>query len=371
MKILIGADIVPTKSNKEAFSSGNISAIIDESLEKKLGEADFRIFNLETPLADKEAPIKKCGPNLLAPTSCINGIKKLGVDLFTLANNHIMDHGEEAFNTTLKTLSENEIAYTGAGANLFAAQKPYIINKEDKKIGVYACAEHEFTIAGENVAGANPFDVLESFDHIANLKDECDYVIVLYHGGKEYYRYPSPILQKVCRKMCDKGADLVICQHSHCIGCREEYKGSEIVYGQGNFIFVGTSNNEYWNNALLIELKLEDEASIEYIPLEKKNGIIGISEDDDILKKFNVRSKEIKKDGFVKAEYSKFAREMYDSYLSRIYGVSLLFRIVNKLCGHRLKHKKKISEERKLMVQNIIRCEAHRELFLRGVENDN
>ena len=109
--------------------------------------------------------------------------------------------------------------------------------------------------------------MLESFDHIANLKDECDYVIVLYHGGKEYYRYPSPILQKVCRKMCDKGADLVICQHSHCIGCREEYKGSEIVYGQGNFIFVGTSNNEYWNNALLIELKLEDEASIEYIPL--------------------------------------------------------------------------------------------------------
>ncbi len=368
MKILIGADIVPTKSNIEAFSSGNINAFIDESLEKKLGEADFRIFNLETPLADKEAPIKKSGPNLIAPASCINGIKKLGADLLALANNHIMDHGEEAFKTTLETLSENEIAYFGAGENIKEAKKPYIIENKGKKIGVYACAEHEFTIAGENHAGANPFDALESLDHIANLKEECDYVIVLYHGGKEYYRYPSPYLQKVCRKICDKGADLVICQHSHCVGSREEYNGSEIVYGQGNFIFVGVSNNEYWNNALLVELNLEDEASIEYIPIEKKDGIIGISQDENILKNFNLRSEDIKNDGFIEAEYKKFADKMYGGYLERICGVSLLFRIVNKLCGHRLK--KKISEEKKLVIKNVIQCEAHRELFLRGLENE-
>lgn len=41
-------------------------------------------------------------------------------------------------------------------------------------------------------AGANPFDVLESFDDVQALKEHCDYVIVLYHGGKEFYRYPSP-----------------------------------------------------------------------------------------------------------------------------------------------------------------------------------
>ena len=42
------------------------------------------------------------------------------------------------------------------------------------------------------------------------LKKQCDYVIVLYHGGKEHYRYPSPYLQKVCRKIVDKGADIVV-----------------------------------------------------------------------------------------------------------------------------------------------------------------
>ncbi len=77
MKILIGADIVPTQSNIKSFSDGTIEKIIDKKLESILKEADFRVFNLETPLADDEKPIRKCGPNLIASTSCVNGIKSL------------------------------------------------------------------------------------------------------------------------------------------------------------------------------------------------------------------------------------------------------------------------------------------------------
>ena len=62
----------------------------------------------------------------------------------------------------------------------------------------------------------------------------CNSII---NGGKEHYRYPSPDLQKICRKFIDKGADLVVCQHSHCIGCEEKYNHGTIVYGQWNFLF--------------------------------------------------------------------------------------------------------------------------------------
>lgn len=55
---------------------------------------------------------------------------------------------------------------------------------------MYTCAEHEFTIATENTPGANPFDPLESLDHIQELKSKCDFVLVLYHGEKAHYRYP-------------------------------------------------------------------------------------------------------------------------------------------------------------------------------------
>jgi len=364
MKIFIGADIVPTQSNKDFFSAGNVNLIIDENLQNKLKQADLRVFNLEVPLADVESPIQKCGPNLIAPTSCIKGIKKLGVDLFTLANNHIMDHDVQGLESTIEILDENNINYVGAGNNLSEAHKPYIIEKDGIKVGIYACAEHEFSIADEDYPGANPFDPLESPDHIAVLKEQCNFVIVLYHGGKEHYRYPSPNLQKACRKMCDKGADLVVCQHSHCIGCEEKYNDSTIVYGQGNFIFDAKSD-EYWDSALLIQVDFSDKMNVEYIPLEKRNSIINLSEDEAILDGFYKRSEEIKNYGYIKKKYTKFAETMIQGYIYNIAGVSLLFRIFNKLCRHRLQ--RKISKKRMLAIRNYVECEAHRELFLRGL----
>ncbi|MFR5171890.1 MAG: CapA family protein [Clostridium paraputrificum] len=269
MSILIGADLVPTKSNMEFFESGNITELIDERLIVELNQARYRIFNLEVPLVDKETPIKKCGPNLIAPTQSVLGIKKLGVNFFTLANNHILDQGEEGLFSTINTLTDAGIAFAGAGNTLEEASKPFIFEFNGKKVGVYCCAEHEFSILSESRAGANPFDPLESLDHVQDLKNKTDYVIVLYHGGKEHYRYPSPYLQRVCRKMIEKGANLVICQHTHCIGCEEKYKSGTIVYGQGNFLF-DMSENEYWQTSIVIRIK--DNFEIEYIPL-KKNGL--------------------------------------------------------------------------------------------------
>lgn len=74
----------------------------------------------------------------------------------------------------------------------------------------------------------------------------------------------------------DKGADVVVCQHSHCIGCKENWNNGTIVYGQGNFLF-DNLDNELWKTSLLIDLKIEENATyqIEYIPiLKKKNGVI-------------------------------------------------------------------------------------------------
>lgn len=367
MKILIGADIVPTKSNISEFSDGKIENLIDKNLKNVLDGADFRIFNLEVPLAEKGKPIKKCGPNLIAPTSCVNGIKKLGVDLFTLANNHIMDYGQEGLESTIAVLKENGIDYVGAGKNLSEAQKPYIIEKNGVKVGIYACAEHEFSIAEEKYPGANPFDMLESLDHIENLKNECDYVIVLYHGGKEHYRYPSPHLQKVCRKMCDKGADIVICQHSHCIGCEEKYNNSTIVYGQGNFIF-DKSENEFWETSILVNLEFCEKLKVSYIPLEKNNNGVKFSENENILNEYMERSEQIKNPKFIEKKYKEFADSMLQTYICTFAGRSILFRIINKLSGHRLK--KKISEKRMIAIRNYVECEAHRELLIRGLKNE-
>jgi poly-gamma-glutamate synthesis protein (capsule biosynthesis protein) len=72
--------------------------------------------------------------------------------VMTLANNHIMDYGEQGLVSTMELLSANSIGFLGAGKDLNEATRPFILEKGGLKIGLYACAEHEFSIAEENRA---------------------------------------------------------------------------------------------------------------------------------------------------------------------------------------------------------------------------
>lgn len=369
MQIIIGGDLAPTNSNFDLFNTGDAVSLLGEELISIWNSADVRIFNLEAPLIDKEEPIDKCGPNLIAPTSTVKGIKALKPALLTLANNHILDQGEQGLRSTVQILTENEIQYVGIGDNLLEASKPYILEYSGVKIGIYACAEHEFSIATEKFAGANPFDPLESLDHVQILKAKCDCVIVLYHGGKEHYRYPSPYLQRVCRKLAEKGADLVICQHSHCIGCCEEYEGSSIVYGQGNFIF-DLSDSEFWETGLLIKIEIESKLNIEYVPIVKRKNGICLAEGEvskRILSAFQRRSHEILQYEFIEKQYEIFAEKNIESYLRNFSGFNKWLSRVDRylLKGSMLKHKYR--KKKLLSIQNHIECEAHRELMLTGL----
>lgn len=371
MDIIICGDLVPTRSNIELFDKGNVTELLGDKLLAVWSKANFRIFNLEVPLTDIEEPIDKCGLNLIAPTSVIEGIRALSPSVIALANNHILDQGVSGLNSTLRLLTQFDIPFVGAGKDVNEASKPYIIDQNGIKVGIYACAEHEFSIATDNSPGANPFDPLESLDHIMALRSECNYVIVLYHGGKEHYRYPSPYLQKVCRKIVEKGADLVICQHSHCIGCYEIYNGSIIVYGQGNFIF-DKNDNEYWKTSLMIKVAIDEKPVIEYVPVKKVRNVIRLAigkEADEILQAFIKRSEEILQKDFISQQYRKFAYENYFNYIRSLAGFGKwLSRLDRKLLNNRLvRHK--YNKKQLLAVQNYVECESHRELFLQGLSS--
>lgn len=369
--IIIGADLVPTESNVSLFVQGGAEALVGNELLQILSEAEFRIFNLEVPLTDKESSIPKCGPNLIAPTSTINGIRAIGADILTLANNHILDQGKQGLESTCQLLSENGIAYLGVGGTPMSAAQPYIFQCNGKKVGIYACAEHEFSIVSSGTVGANPFDPLESPDHVAALKQQCDYVIVLYHGGKEHYRYPSPDLQRTCRKLVDKGANLVVCQHSHCVGCEEKYQEGTIVYGQGNFLF-DYSESEHWQTGLLV--RIDGNLTVSYIPIVKHGNTVRLATEEktkEIMVDFQQRSCEIQEDGFIVKKYREFAASMLDVYLYQFANFGIIIKVLNKLTKHRFMSeliKLKYSLKSRLAIQNYIECEAHRELLLCGIK---
>lgn len=372
MSILIGADIVINNNNSSCFESYNIENVIDINLLQLLNTSDYKIFNLEVPLTDKITPIEKKGRNYIASPRCSHWLELMGINLLTLANNHIMDQDTQGLFSTIKNLDRVGISHVGAGQNLYSASKPFFFEVKGKKYGVYSCVEHEFSVANELAPGANPFDPLESLDHIIDMKSHCDYAIVLYHGGKEYYPYPSPGLQKTCRKLIQKGANLVVCQHSHCIGCKEEYLNGTIVYGQGDFI--SSLSNELYSVCLLISL--EDNGDIQFIPTKREGGVIKLvvdKEKNEVLDAFKKRSEYIKVEGFIEKQYQKLAYNNISNYFLYFSGKNnnYLFKILNKITRYHLQDLifRHISKSFKIGLRNYIECEAHRELILKGLED--
>lgn len=369
MRIMIAADLAPTRSNAEIFERGETGELFDEELSSLWYSSDARVFNLETPLSDEPMPIFKSGPLLRASERSIVGIRQLNPTLVTLANNHIMDHGIRGLDKTRKLLEKNRIPYVGAGDNIQKAGKPFILDTDSERVGFYACAEHEYSLASGGSPGANPFDPLESPDHVASLKADCDYVVVLYHGGNEYFRFPSPYLQKRLRKLVEKGADFVVSQHSHCIGCYERFKEGSIVYGQGNFLFDSDVNNEFLSSGLLIELDTKRPGKEQFIPIMKNGSGVKLAKGNArgmILEGFFGRSEEILEEGLVEEKFEELARSKINEYL---HCFSRLGNIPTLIAGIAMAFFKGERYKRRhlLKLQNTVRCEAHRELLLEGL----
>ena len=333
-----------------------------------LKRSNFRIVNLEGPCTDSEKKIPKSGPHIKASTKSFKGIKELDINLVGLANNHIMDYGEEGLYSTIELCRKYKIDYLGAGKNLQDAMKMYIKNIEGVRVGVVAFAEHEFSIAKKESIGACDFDDLDTPDYISELKKQVDYLIVLYHGGKEKYRYPSPVLRKRCRKIVEKGGDLVLVQHTHCIGCKEEYNGAVIVYGQGNMLLSLDEEDDMNNNGLLVEIDLYTRNIIFHVVMRDGIGVRLATKDESIkiLEDFYNRSYEILDDKFIETNFDKFCEEMLNNYQKQSLG-----RVASMLNKLKLPLSMDFfyKESQCLNILNNLRCESHREVYIRGLEN--
>ncbi len=369
--IIIGGDTVPTKSNEEYLVNG-LEAKVFNKVKDTLLSTDVVIVNLECPLTHSEKNIKKAGPCLKARPETIKGLVEAGIDIFSLANNHIMDFGPEGLSETVKTIQGKQATYIGAGENLASARQILTMTNKGYKFAIISTAEHEFSIAEENLPGANPFDPFDTIEDIKQARAEVDYVIVLYHGGIEHYEYPSPNLQRICRKMVESGADCVICQHSHCIGSYEKYLDRHIVYGQGNLLF-DHDEDEMWQTGLLLQITLENSCGgLEFIPIVKKGYAIDLAEGEDkerILKAFKKRNLSVTDGLFVQKEWLEFVKRRKYYYLQTFLGFGNLVKRVDNRLGNIIS-KSLYNRTINTRLYNYINCEAHLEVIKSALKED-
>ena len=240
IRIIVAGDLLPSVNNYELFEKGDANELFSEEICRLFADADFSIANLEGPLTDSECPQKKAGPAIKAPTKTVTGIKNLGLSAVALANNHVTDYLQQGVEDTVRVLELSEIKHVGivaGGGNLSGGKKYLSLDEKGKKVCIYNVSETFFNQPDQDGLGANTYDEWIVCNEIKELKKSHDFLIVIYHGGAEYLPYPSPQTKTRFHRMADCGADFITAQHTHCIGCEEWYKGSYLLYGQGNFLF--------------------------------------------------------------------------------------------------------------------------------------
>ncbi len=259
--------------------------------------SDYVIGNFEFVMSDQTERQGLRKREFILSPAFVDIVKDLGIHMYNLANNHIMQHDKLGFDNTVKTLESNNIKVFGT------KKKPYqILTKNGYKIGILGASTifdpfvdnpedyylnlyprhliHEsdyqnisslltkeekmfldscyvkknafYTLNVNLVRNHSDIEIkLMSifmrkkvcnritgfFDLLNTLKRKCNYVFVYLHWGDEFISYPATWQRKMAQELIDCGADSVIGCHSHCLQGMEQYCNHNIIYSLGNFLF--------------------------------------------------------------------------------------------------------------------------------------
>lgn len=365
MKLIIAGDFYISDKHRG-------QDLVDSSLKELFLNADFRIINQEAPITGNTPinKILKTGPHLrTSAETTLPFLQQLDVDMVTLANNHILDYGEQGLTNTFNTLKKNQINYVGAGNNLREAATPFTIEKDGIKIAILNFTENEWSIAEDDKPGANPLDIIDNVNQIKAAKAIHDKIICIIHGGHEYYHLPSPRIVKQYRFYAENGADAIVGHHTHCIGGYEVYNNVPIFYSLGNFLFTLPSKREKWSTGLLVQLDINNEMPISFklIPVRQEKetfrcNLVNERENKNILQQVKDYSEILQNENELNKSWNAFIHKMSQQYLN-FFSPSQLFN--NRYLNAGVK---KIgidnwfmSKKHYKLILNIIRCEAHKD----------
>ena len=209
-----------------------------------LNKADIVVANLETSVSTRGLTKKPKGFGFRSAPDTLQGLVNSGIDLVTLANNHVKDYGDDAFFDTLAHLDEYNIKYAGAGKNLEEAEQAVILEHNGLKIGFLSLSSiipwqgWQADEESPGVAELNPEDYQGLLQNIQEAKNKSDIVIVILHWGTEYKYEPNDWQVELAHKMIDNGADVIIGHHPHILQGIEFYQEKPILYSIGNFVFL-------------------------------------------------------------------------------------------------------------------------------------
>lgn len=204
-------------------------------------DSDLVFANLECAVID---PKKGYTPadkkiHLEAKAEGVEAMKRAGVDVVSIANNHAGDYGIKGLRYEMSVLEGAGLTYAGAGENTEDAIMYKLIDLDGLKIGFVAFSDvlpAGFSARTERV-GIAASDAANLYLNVLNASAEADIVVVYAHWGKENAIVNNATQTQIAQQLIDSGADIVVGSHPHVLQSVEFYNGGVIFYSLGNFVF--------------------------------------------------------------------------------------------------------------------------------------
>jgi poly-gamma-glutamate synthesis protein (capsule biosynthesis protein) len=205
-----------------------------ENVSPLFAGGDIVFGNLECSIKNNDPESGKSPRFFCAGPDAVNGLKNAHFNVLSVANNHIMENGQDSFLHTVQILKDHTITPVGIRGKrdilpikgYRVAFLAYSFIEDSIEQGCYNKIQSEGTILEE----------------IQNVQPDSDLIIVSLHWGREYVPCPSPEQIRIGRTLIDAGADIIIGGHPHVTQSFEIYKKRPIFYSLGNFIFDDTYN---------------------------------------------------------------------------------------------------------------------------------
>ena len=225
--------------------------------------ADIAIGHLEVPHTRRGQEMHGDVPAPGADPDHLAALARAGIDVVSMAGNHIADCGADGIADTRDMLDRLGIAHCGAAATLAEARRPALLENAGRRIALlsFNCVGPEISWATAERAGsayvairaadggpsrpqadlveADPASLAAMRDAIADAARAADLVIVALHKGITHRPAAlAPYERPVAQAAIEAGAHVVIGHHAHIARGIEFHRGRPIFHGLGNGVVV-------------------------------------------------------------------------------------------------------------------------------------
>ena len=217
--------------------------------------ADVAIINQETLICGGDYAISGTKLNFCSPTQLGDTMVDVGFDVFTIANNHMLDRRIDGLEASINywdgMMAKHDILALGAYRNTEDQNKIRIRETNGMKIAYLAYTEH---LNGYSIPADSPIKVGITLKdealierQIKEARQQADAVIVSMHWGIEDKSYVSEAVKALAKKVINWGADVIIGTHTHTAETMEFITRADgtkgfVFYSLGNFVSAQTDN---------------------------------------------------------------------------------------------------------------------------------